>query len=387
MKKTKIFAVIAAIAVAACIGLFAGCGGNYSETYNGALSEQSYTSEENAAKAFLTEEIDGNGSTLVYSKVEIAETALSDAEVEKLEIGDKTSVEYVKQASVFYTQKQTQTLAAAAEGNTELSQMLYLVKYVNGGFKYYSPALSSGENLTKSYFNDVFNPERYANVTVTGKVTSVSGAKASYQGETMDATATVDMDYTYQVTENAVYVKLAQTTKTHDQAGKLVTQSTTQEGYLVETLTGYVMCVNTSGIYQVVPMPNIENGSNIIFGEMLDGMDHTYFTKTGSGFEMNKDACIAMMKNMFGKELEGYEFGSFEDLIDEMQFNFYVSNGSISGLKEKLSLGLNINEQGMSMTITAAASADYSFKNFGTTTVTVPDAIKSAVQAKGYTLK
>ncbi len=387
MKKTKIFAVIAAIAAAVCISLFAGCGGNYSETYNGALSEKSYTSEETAAKAFLDEEVKGDESDVVYSKVQVEDNALSDAEVEKLEIEDKTSVEYVKKATVFYKQAGTQTLAAAAEDDAELSKMLYLVKYVNGGFKYYSPALSSGESLTKSYFNDVMKPDRYANVTVSGSVTSVSGAKMSYQGETADATATIEMDYTYQVTENAVYVKLVAHSETpNPQTGKTETTDKTQEGYLVSTDKGFVMCTSVDGAYQISTMP-FENSSDMIFGEVLQGMDHSYFTKTSSGFQMDKDACIEMMKTMYGDLFEDYEFGSFEDLIDEMQFNFYVTEGNVSGVKEKLSLGLDVSEQGMSITVTAAASADYSFKNFGTTTVTVPDDAKAAITAKGYTIK
>lgn len=36
-KMSKIVAVIAAMAVAVSLCLFAGCGGNYSETYNGVL--------------------------------------------------------------------------------------------------------------------------------------------------------------------------------------------------------------------------------------------------------------------------------------------------------------------------------------------------------------
>jgi len=388
MKKTKIFAAIAAIAAAVCIGLFAGCGGNYSETYNGALSEKSYASEETAAKAFLDEEVKGDDSAVVYSKVDVEEDALSDAEVEKLEIEDKASVEYVKKATVYYTQAGTQTLAAATEGNSELSKMLYLVKYVGGGFKYYSPALASGESLTKSYFNDVMNPDRYENVTVTGSVSTVSGAKVSYQGQSEDATATVEMDYTYQVTKNAVYLKVVAHKEAPDpRTGKLVTEDKTQDGYLVATNKGYVLCAGTDGAYQVSGM-EVENGSDMIFGNVLNGMDHSYFMKTNSGFQMDKDACIEMMKKMYGDMFEQYkeEFGAFEDLIDDMQFDFYVTEGNVSGVKEKLSLGLSVSEQGMSITVTAAASADYSFKNFGTTTVTVPDDVKAAITAKGYTL-
>ena len=73
-KMSKIVAVIAAMAVAVSLCLFAGCGGNYSETYNGALSEQTYTSEEKAAQAFLSEEIGGSSSVVVYSKVKVEET-------------------------------------------------------------------------------------------------------------------------------------------------------------------------------------------------------------------------------------------------------------------------------------------------------------------------
>ena len=388
MKKfTNLVAAIAAMAGAVSICLFAGCGGNYSETYNGSLSQQTYTTEEKAAQAFLSEELGGSGSTLVYSKVEVSETALSETEVEKLAIEDTASVEYVKKATVFYSESKVSAYAAAANTEDELQQMLYIVKYVNGGYKYYSPALSNGENLTKSYFNDVFNPERYLNVTVSGKIASSTGIKMSYQGVNSDTTVNIDMSYNYQITENALYLKISQTQKAPDATtGKPVTQKGEAEAYVVNTTAGYVMYSNIYGAYQVTPMTGITSGADMVWGEVIDDMNHTSFKKTNTGFQMDREGCLALMQDQFGDVFENFEYGSLEDLIKEMQFDFYVTEGSISGIKQKLALGLSVNEQGASVTVAASASSDYSLSNFGSTSVTVPEKALSAIAAKGYTV-
>lgn len=386
-KMSKIVAVIAAMTVAVSLCLFAGCGGNYSETYNGALSEQTYTSEEKAAQAFLSEEIGGSSSVVVYSKVKVEENALSEEEVEKLAIEDTSGVEYVKKATVFYTESNVSAYAAATGTQDELQQMLYIVKYVNGGYKYYSPALSSGENLTKSYFNDVFNGERYANVTISGKMASSAGVKMSYQGTNTDTTVNIDMSYTYQITENAVYLKMTETQRAPDETtGKPTTQTGVAEGYVVKTNKGYVMYSNISGSYQVMPLAGISGGADMVWGSIINDTDHTGFKKTATGFQMDKESCLAIMERQFGDIFESYEFGSLEDLIKEMQFDFYVTEGNVSGVKQKLAMGLTVNESGANLTVAASASADYSFSKFGSTSVTVPEDVIAAITAKGYTI-
>lgn len=379
MKKvTKIVAVIAALVMSLCLCLLTACGGNYSETYTGTLSQQSYTSEENAAKAFVEAEIASSNMSVTFTKVEVEEEALSEEEVEKLELGDVENVEYVKKATVYYSEGGAQPLAIALDessASTDISQLLYIVKYVDGGYKYYSPALTEGENLTKSYYDDVFSSARYENVTVTGSMYTTVRATISYSnGQTQSQSESSNVSYTYKITKNAVVA-----TMTQSASGK----TATMYNYLVKTTTGYVIVMEYNGSYEVSGPGQLNSTADFLWSGLIENADHTYFQKTKSGFTMKTEQAKQMAADLL--EDAGVD-SDMLDMFDELEYNFYVSEGNIIKMEDKVSASISYSEGGNSLQMAIAASSKYDFGSFGTTTVTLPDDVVSQLTSRGYTI-
>ncbi len=88
MKKSLLSVILAAVITATCLGLTA-CGGeNYSETYTGTLSQEKYSTDEQAAQAFFEKEIKNasNAEDVKYLRFSVEDTALTEEEISALDI-------------------------------------------------------------------------------------------------------------------------------------------------------------------------------------------------------------------------------------------------------------------------------------------------------------
>ncbi len=205
MKKIIKYLISALAALTCCMCVF-GCteaeNEVYSETFVGKICEESYESSEEAAKAFLSEEIGGNTTAPVFlnysAKGEIAEEELAALDIPE---AVRTKIERAEKGEVTYREG---TLSKSVDRETEsptLSYELYVFK-IGNMFKYYVPAPANGGILTKSYCESVFDLSKYENLTIKSKATS----------KALDPTGTkesdVNMEMTYKVTAEAVAIDM-----------------------------------------------------------------------------------------------------------------------------------------------------------------------------------
>lgn len=362
MKKFAKIGAILASALMLAVGMcaFAACdGGNYSETYTGTLSEESYATTEAAAQAYLANEFDGNTTEttfVAYAK----QKDLTAEEIATLSLGDvnPADVTSAEEGSVSYTvTEKTETVSlAAATDDTRTQKVVIIV--VGGRHYYYTPATDKGDSISKSYYESVMDLSNYANCTYvyTGSVTS----STSYQGQSVKTKATTEI--TMKLCETGAYLSMSATAQ-----GEPVET----EIYLIATGTTLAAYVKTDGAWV---------GSAAEYGsiaELLEiakqnqqFLDHTYFEKTDTGFKLSGDKFEIYVSNML--PVSGLD-------LSKVNANYYVSEGRL--VKETMEISLSANIEGVgSMSMKMSATGKYS--DFGTTTVTVPADLQAYIDGQ-----
>lgn len=172
MKKLTIVLIV--VSLLFCSLALVGCkDGDDGETFVGAISKTTYESKEDAAKGFLEEEISGDAFTAEYvsytktselSKKEIKELAIADVDRDGIESVEKGEVEYVEQS----TKNGEEITERASETR---KRTVYIIIYETDRetgkiYKFYVPACVEGETLSSSYYDYIFDKNRYLNCTV-----------------------------------------------------------------------------------------------------------------------------------------------------------------------------------------------------------------------------
>ena len=270
MKKFRKIGAIAASALMLAVGMcaFAACGGNYSETYTGTLSEESYATTEAAAQAYLTNEFDGNTTEttfVAYAK----QKDLTAEEIATLSLGDvdPATVTSAEEGSVSYTvTEKSETVSLAATDDTRTQKVIIIVIGVK--HYYYTPATDKGDSISKSYYESVMDLSNYVNCTYVYSADMTTSA--SYQGQSMKMKATTKVSM--KVCETAAYLSISVT-------GDGEAMET--EIYLGSTGTTLSAYVKTDGAWAG---SSVEYDSIAELLEMAKEnqqfLDHTYFEKT-----------------------------------------------------------------------------------------------------------
>lgn len=381
MKKLSV-AILAVVCAITCMA-FTACGSSdpgYNETFDGYVSEQSYDTVEDAAKAFLEVELSGATSNTTFVEYKTS-ASLSQEEIDGLPIDDseKAKVTAAEKGNIAYTEtRKSSTKASVASSSNIKSKEIYILHEGNV-FKYYVPAMVVGGEITKSYYDYVFDSSKYVNFTASGKQTvqiktTVNGYKINQ---------TVDTSYTYKITEDAAYIVSS-------------ASGLKAEVLIVNTQSGVKKLANISGssIYSYIltdgwePLENtylafsygyIDSIDEFVSQINYDFFDQTYFVKTDSGFACREDRFSEMCKIMFAQM---FDESSFEDIssdmsmifdsISEANINFFVRDGKIADCSGKIVIDLDYSYGGNSMTLYEASSFKYSYSNFGTTTIDIP---------------
>lgn len=359
----KIFkAAVVAVAAISCVLSFSACdmvklffgkssGKSYSETFTGAVSAETYESADSAVQGFLDTEISGKTTTAVLVNYS-TEGVLSEEEQSKLDIGEeytegllsveKLTVEYEEESDSDDYNNDSYSPTAytlASSSQTTYTKTVYLLTYT-GMFRFFVPAMTTGDTLTASYYDSTFQGEKYVNCTmeVTMKQTS--------SGVTLNSTATA----------KATYDKLYES-GTQTVSGV----SINYEGYLVDTDNGiYVLMKQGLEDYDggyAYGYDSINEYFMEWFDERFGQLDHTYFEKTSTGYALRAD------------KYNEYLQSAYLDLTEDFDLSYIIniSEGRMSDVT------LSISYSGFSSTMSIK------FTNFGTTEIVVPESVQALI--------
>lgn len=340
--------------------------GNYSETFAGSLSEASYESEERAAQAFLGEEI-GSAETSVTYKSGTKEKTLSDKEAESLAITvEEGKVERVEKWKVNYTQAMSSRTATIADTEKELCVTVYIVviKITPAGmekevyeYRYFVPLPENGEAISASYYDSVFDSEKYENCTVS--IQSVSTSKSQ------TASMSIAFDYTIKIADDAVQL-IIDTNMTATENGIRQSEKASAVIYFKKAL-GVLGVSYQNGVY--APFYGASSGISDLedlYQFNMDTVYYLFFEKTSYGFKMTEEKLQDLLDDalsQFGAQTAGMTIGK-----TKARYEFYVSEGRLDHADYEVSVGMTYAGEKLD----SVTKQTYSYGDFGKTVVNIP---------------
>ncbi len=313
--------------------------GGVSETYKGSVSKESYDTAEDAAKAFVTAEIIGNNQAVVLDTSTLGE--LSEGEIKALNIPDdiKEGAISVEELSVTYMIDNpaayvlsTDDAVPADTLNESKTVCVYVIKFETY-WKYYSPAPITGDTITKSYYDSVFNMEKYKNCTLYSTASAICTQICVEDGVTEEETVMLSVSELIKYADGKVYIEQT-VSATFDG------ESTTEAiyGYL-ETVGDEIVCYvklgadSTEWYRSEIHAIGFSSLDELIpFYDQY--LDYTYFTKTDYGFQLSGDNAKQYLEETF----ELLDISMFDDMTIDMFAEYYVSNGVLSGMRSNFNI-------------------------------------------------
>lgn len=372
MKKRRLLAIFAATVIMAGTAFAAGCNKSSSgepdstETFEGAVSEQSYDTQDAAVEACLENEINGSDYGVEFSSYEKS-ADLTQAEITELKVEDKVdgTVESVEKGKIYFTDSSSATAqAAAASSNTGLYINVYIIKYTPTGkqvskYTYLIPLPENGEPLSYSYYSDVMAADKYTNCTMDCTISSTSSAS----GMTM----TLSNVYTMKFAGDTAYI-YAKLSEPNDYGQ---TENRTVNMYITESTSGLKCAAQVDGSDYItanlssllgIPAYTI---SDLVTSQITEAQCSMY-VKTNYGFELN----TKFLEEVLAESLGGSGMAA---TFSDMSYKFYVTNGRMSKATSNVKMSMSY----MGQTVTATAKAEVSYKAFGSTTVEIPANVKT----------
>ncbi|MBE6589673.1 MAG: hypothetical protein E7643_05785 [Ruminococcaceae bacterium] len=353
--------------------------GGVSETFKGAVSELSYPSAEEAAEAFVAEELSGESEAKIENVVsngtlsdsEIKESGIPADLLEGCDAVEEYEVTYVlneDSASDFLEDSGMTKLAAKDTLNKSVKVKVYVIK-INNEWKYFTPMPVTGDTISKSYYDSVFNSEKYKNCTFES--TTEMEMVVTNGPETMNMTMKMSQLIKFQ--EGKIY--LEQTTEMSNETGEMETDA--MYAYMEETDDG-IACYVKMGKDSTEWM----EGDLTMLGFMsLDDLapfadqylDYTYFTKTNYGFALEEENARRYMSTALGGSLGslGVDFDS-DDAKLEMLAEYYVCGGVLSGMRNEADIEMEVTADGITNGIKEVVKATTTCTDYGTTVVEKP---------------
>ena len=357
-------------------------GVDVSETFEGVVSAYNYHSATDAAEAFVENELSGNGYAIINSVSSKGE--LSDSEIKKLNFPDyivnecdsieKMEVTYEHNTSSYYSVRGTSKVADSSKSGQK-KVVVYVIKY-GVDWKYFAPLPEKGNTINKSYYDSVFNSERYANCTLEQTQSVVARIEAD--GETLNMNFETSQLIKY--AEGKLYME--QTIKTV-MSGSMSemngTETVTIYLYVEEDEYGYYDCWIKTDEYDwteaslsAVGFYNLEE-LRPFYDQYLD---YTYFTKTGYGFELSEDNAYRYFREVLAQAFESAGIGgSFdeENSTLNMYAQYYVSEGALTGMRMDADMDVDMSYLQEGASLEESFTTIVKCTNYGSTIVDRPD--------------
>ena len=366
--------------------------GGVSETFEGAISEESYASAEEAATAYVEEEIAGSSASANVTEVKSVAT-LSESEIASvIPESLREGVDSVEEYEVTYSINESSSYVDAGDNGIQALDTLNKTKTVKvyvikcgPDWKYYTPMPLTGETISQAYYNSVFDSEKYKNCTFKYEQTMDMDISASGAGQAASGTMQMTMTQIIKHADNKVYLEQTiSTTGTGVYAQEDVSNALSnmnsyaymeevdgvlncyiKQGNSTEWVKGSLTTIGFSNIEELTPFYN-------------QYLDYSYFTKTEYGFKLEKENA----KQYVSQTLE--QLGSMVDSIfDEDSLTifaeYFVSNGVLSGMRMDMDINIDMDlgelsggQASGSIKMSGASTGVMTCTNYGSTVVEKP---------------
>lgn len=330
--------------------------GGVSDTYEGTVSEESYNTADEAARAYISEEVIGTQKSASIESTTSKGTLSADA-IGELNLPAELSegIESVEKIEVKYSE--VEDVALVASSSATKSVIVFVIKYANE-YKYFTPMPIKGDTITKSYYESVFQNDKYENCTYVNESTVALTASAAGQSQTlsMKLTQTIKRDgnKTYLVQsvtgdENIISQALPVGTDRYLE----VYMEEQEDGSIKTWLRKSALDSWTQGYvyYQVSPFAGQNN------------IDYSYFSKTDFGFALKGENALKYYRQA-ATNASAIPENAKLDLYAE----YYVNGGVLSGMRMEYSAEINMYG---TLNITNGLNK-MSCTNYGTTVVEKP---------------
>ena len=355
---------------------FASSIGGVSETFEGAMSKKSYSSADEAALAYVENEIIGDAESFSISAV--SSKTLRSSKIKKLDIPEEflknydevveVEVEYNVERYSSSAYKTGYALTSSEKNDSVKTVKVYVIKY-GSSWKYFIPCPITGDTINKTYYDSVFNAEKYKNCTFTTSSEAYIDVRSGGENVTMD-------------------MRLDQTVKYAD--GKIYLEQTTTlsgDGYnSVQTIYAY-METNSRGTVDCYVKTNenptwVKSDVTAIGFDSIEELtpfydqylDYTYFTKTDYGFALAEENARRYFEAALMDSLSNLGVRVDLDEMDiEMLAEYYVSEGVLSGAKVDADVNMEVKDNGTTIYLDETVTATTRCTDYGTTVITRPN--------------
>lgn len=347
-------------AASAFVGEIGGC----SETYVGAVSEKKYQSGDEAAKEYVKNEIVSAEKNCEVTEV-TAPTELSKKELKTAGIPEEYTKDATKVEKYTVTYQESDKAEAANGENTFLATgtkktvTVYVIVYADY-YKYFTPVTPNGDTVTKTYYDSIFNEEKYKNCTME-QVMEIKMDGISF-GDPVEVTARITVTAKY-ADGKILLISKEESTDTE------VYPNSEYELYFETTADGNNICkVRIGGgswMEANLQMVGVSSVNDLTpFHDQY--LDHTYFRKTDYGCALDRENMNAYLQQALSDLISSLG----EDIKQTMNgfVNYYVSGGVLSGVRSEINLNFSNEDASVKATITSTIKCT----GYGTTTVTDP---------------
>lgn len=393
--------------------------GGCSDTYAGSVSEETYKEEGDAAEAFVRNEILGADEQTQVTVTKAQSVAKEEAEKSIPAEFTKDAVEFKKAEVAYGDQAETSTqaisLSAAKTDNKDQSQkvaqsrkvvVVYLIKY-GEEWKYFTPKVEVGNQITKSYYDSIFNAEKYKNCTMESVLTMDFKSEMALP---IDEETTLNFRYSFSITVTqvakytakniyfSVKSDLKQDISSDNDA--LIEKQWKESGAegswkdaLMQEIQNPLQPFMQNNDYYIDFLENdtadfylkTADDQNWKKAEIISvndakitdlypfanqyAIDYTFFSKTDTGCAVEKDSLIDYFQSLYGGLT-----GGVNDLItfDNGSMKFFVSDGVLSAMLGNIEMKVNDPYSG---NVTVSISSTVKVTNYGTTTVVRPEGV------------
>ena len=347
--------------------------GGASETFKGTLSENTFLTQEAAVKGYLLAEVAGDKNVDIQEIKSLGELTPAEITAAGIPADLIAGADSVEKMELGYEVIGASSLDGGVSllASEKKTIVVYVVKYGNK-WQYFTPCPVTGDTITKTYYDSVFNAENYKNCTMESTVKTYMSTKASDGVQSMEEVAENTIYQMIKYADGKIYME-QKVTSTSSSSG-----TTTNEiyFYLEETEDGETLCyVKTSadamwsyGSLYSIGFTSVEQLTPF-YNQYLD---YTYFTKTDYGFALADDNARAYFTKAFSALA-----GSFASLTENMDFEmlakYVVKNGALSAMINTAVVGMNYSEMGATVSMLVKADSEITCTNYGTTYIERPN--------------
>lgn len=347
--------------------------GGVSETFDGVVSRDSYASSTSAAKAFVTEELAGQGKAILHSVESNGE--LSDREINALNIPARLleGADAVEEFEIEYEVGEASTYTrsgADGEGSQQSKKIkVYVIKY-GTNWRYFSPLPETGDTISKSYYDSVFDYEQYKNSTFDSTTIAeiiVDGAGEHYE-------MTMELRQLVKHADGKVYLEQKSIITADGETEEITICAYLEEdygrtkcwvkmesgGYSIDWTEADLSTIGFSSLEELTPF----------YDQYLD---YTYFTKADYGFKLADENARKYFRDALMSELDSL-IGDvdLDNMNLDMYAEYYVQEGTLTGMRTDADVQLTVEENGESVSLDEGVTCIVKCYDYGTTVIESP---------------